>query len=181
MAPTIETPRLLLRPWRESDDDAWVAMTADPRVTEFLGWQWDRPQALALAERFATGLREKGYGWWVVEVKDAVPFAGVVLLQEVPFAAHFTPAFEVGWHFAAAQWGKGYATEGGAAALRFAFDELHQREVVALTSRLNLRSQRVMQRLGMTCAAADDFEHPYLAAESPLRPCVLYRTTRPAP
>jgi RimJ/RimL family protein N-acetyltransferase len=98
MAPTIETPRLLLRPWRETDDDAWVAMTADPRVTEFLGWQWDRPRALALAERFATGLREKGYGWWVVEVKDAV---------------HSTPAFEGGWHFAAAHWGKATRRKAG--------------------------------------------------------------------
>jgi RimJ/RimL family protein N-acetyltransferase len=178
MAPTIETPRLLLRPWRDSDREPWATMWTDPRVTEFLGSPRERGNAIALADRVAERLLEDGYGWWVVEVKDAATFAGTVILQDVPFEAHFTPATEVGWHFAPEHWGNGYATEGARAAIAFAFDELDRAEVVALTAKINLRSQRVMRRLGMTYDAVDDFDHPRLAADSPLRPCVLYRTQR---
>ena len=67
------------------------------------------------------------------------------------------------------------ATEGAQAALRFGFDEWKLPEIVALTVRANLRSRRVMEKLGMTYNPADDFDHPRLPQGHPLRPHVLYR------
>jgi RimJ/RimL family protein N-acetyltransferase len=172
---TIETPRLLLRHWKDSDIEPWVAMNADPRVTEFFSSTYTRAISEAAAMLRRRELDDLGYGWWVVEVRGGAPFAGVVVLGDVPFEAHFTPAREVGWRFAPEHWGNGYATEGARGALDHAFAALGWHEVVAMTAVQNLRSQRVMRRLGMTRDPADDFEHPKVEEGHPLRRHVLYR------
>lgn len=177
--PTIETVRLRLRPWRDEDVDAWAAMNADPRVTEFLGGPYPRVRSEASARRIRAQLEANGYGWWVVEERDGAPFAGIIALQEVPYDTPFTPANEIGWRFPFERWGRGYATEGARAALEFAHAKLGWDEVVALTAATNVRSQRVMERLGMTRDPADDFDHPMLEPGDPLRPHVLYRVRRP--
>jgi len=155
-------------------------MSADPRVMEFFPSTLER----ADAERTAAVMRERmernGFGWWALEVKGGAPFAGVIALQDVPFESHFTPAFEVGWRLAHQYWGRGYATESARAALDFAFTELQHDEVVAMTAAVNLRSQMVMQRLGMTYDAADDFDNPRLPAGHRLQRHVLYRAKRVA-
>lgn len=173
--PTIETPRLRLRDWRDGDVEAWIAMNADPRVTEFLGKTYSREQSESTARTMCEQLSRNGYGWWAVEIRDVDAFVGAIALQPVPFQAPFTPAYEVGWRFSAANWGRGYATEGARAALDFAFNELQWPEVVAFTASTNLRSQRVMERLGMTHDPCDDFDHPKIEPGHPLRRHVLYR------
>lgn len=177
-APTIETPRLALRPWRDTDFDAWAALCADPRVMEFLRPFSGREEAIERAAALKSRLDRQGFGWWALEVKGGPPFAGCLALQDVPFEAHFTPALEVGWWLASEQWGHGYATEGASALLRYAFEQLGRDEVVAFTAAVNVRSQRVMQRLGMTRDEQDDFDHPRLEADHPLRKHVLYRISR---
>ena len=177
--PTIESARLILRDWRDEDVDAWAAMNADPRVTEFLGGPYTRERSEWSAGEIRRRLTSDGYGWWAVEVRDGAPFAGVIALQRVPFEAAFTPAYEIGWRFACEQWGRGFATEGARAALRHAFDRLGWSEVVAFTTVRNLRSRRVMERLGMTYDPSDDFENPKVEAGNPLRPHVLYRIKAP--
>jgi ribosomal-protein-alanine N-acetyltransferase len=178
-ATTLETQRLALRPWRDDDLAAWLEMSGDPRVMEFF-----LPSPPGYAEKMAVRVREQfeadGYGWWAIEVKGGAPFAGVIALQMVPFEAPFTPAMEVGWRLAREHWGKGYASEGATAALRFAFDVLRCEEVVAMTAAVNVRSQRVMQRLGMTHDPADDFDHPRIPFGDRLRRHVLYRLPRGA-
>lgn len=116
-----------------------------------------------------------GYGWWIAEIKDGNRFAGCVGLQDVPFEAHFTPALEVGWRLCVDAWGFGYATEGGRALLDYAFGDLNRSEVVSMTAAINIRSRRVMERLGMSYDPRDDFEHPRLEQGHRLRPHVLYR------
>jgi len=87
---------------------------------------------------------------------------------------------EVGWRLRRDAWGHGYATEAGRESLRHGFETLGLEEVVSFTVPVNLRSQRVMERLGMTHSPADDFEHPSLPEGHPLRPHVLYRLSRTA-
>ncbi len=91
------------------------------------------------------------------------------------FTAAFTPAIEVGWLLPREHWGNGYATEGGRAALDYAFTTMKLDEVVALTAASNIPSQRVMQRLGMTHDPHDDFDHPQALGTS-LQHCVLHRS-----
>jgi RimJ/RimL family protein N-acetyltransferase len=88
----------------------------------------------------------------------------------------FTPCVEIGWRIAVSHWNQGFATEGARECIRYAFDELALAEVVAFTVPANLRSRRVMQKLGMSHNPADDFDHPRLPEDHPLRRHVLYRT-----
>lgn len=175
VVPTIESPRLILRDWRDDDVEAFVEMNADPRVAEFLGGPFSRERSESAAAGIRRALESNGYGWWVVELRDGTPFAGVIVLQKVPFEAPFTPAYEIGWRFPFASWGRGYATEGANAALGHAFDTLHWPEIVAFTTERNLRSRRVMERLTMTHDRAGDFDHPRLEPGNVIRRHVLYR------
>jgi RimJ/RimL family protein N-acetyltransferase len=179
MAPTLETDRLIVRPWREADVEHWVAMNADVRVMEFFPSVPDRAQSEESAARLRARLDADGFGWWIIAAKSDGAFAGAIALQNVPFTAHFTPAIEIGWRLPYERWGNGYATEAARAVLDLAFGELGLAEVVAMTAALNLRSQRVMQRLGMTRDLRDDFEHERIEPGHRLRPHVLYRLRRP--
>jgi RimJ/RimL family protein N-acetyltransferase len=175
----LETPRLLLRGWRDDDVEPWVRMNANACVREFFPNVATREESLEAARRLRAGLLRDGYGWWVIQTKAEDTFAGVIALQAVPFETHFTPVHEIGWRLPLDAWGRGYATEGAAAVMRYAFERLDLREVVALTASINRRSRAVMERLGMTNDPTDDFDHPRLAQDDRLRRHVLYRTIRP--
>lgn len=176
--PTLATPRLILRPWRSSDRPPFAALNADPRVVEFLPRALTPAESDALAERIEAHFAERGFGLWAVEAPGVAEFAGFVGLSVPAFETHFTPCVEIGWRLAAEYWGQGFATEGARAALAFGFEALKLAEIVSFTVPANLRSRRVMERLGMTHRASDDFDHPRLAEGDPLRRHVLYRLRR---
>lgn len=171
----IETERLLLRPWRDLDLDAFAELNADPRVAEHFLSASSREQSRVTMARIRGHFDRHGYGFWAVEVKGGDAFIGFVGLGTVPFEAHFTPAVEIGWRLAQPSWGRGYASEGARASLRFAFLELGLDEVVSFTVPSNHRSRAVMERIGMHHAAVDDFDHPRIPEGHRLRRHVLYR------
>lgn len=176
--PTLPTERLILRPWRAEDRDALAHMQADPEVMEYLLPVPDRAASDAAADKIAAHFTRHGYGLWVVEVKDVTPFAGYTGLAHVPYEARFTPAVEIGWRFARAHWGHGYATEAAGAALAFGFERLRLPEIVALTVPANHRSRAVMERLGMHRDPDGDFASPLVPEGHPLLRHVIYRLTR---
>jgi len=150
-------------------------MNSDPAVMEHFPWMPDRAESDALVRRIERLFEQRGHGLWAVEVPGVTPFAGFVGLGYFDFPAHFTPCVEVGWRLAQQFWGRGYATEGGRAALEFGFGTLGLEEIVSMTYEGNLRSRAVMERLGMTHDPADDFDHPNIPADSRVRRHVLYR------
>jgi RimJ/RimL family protein N-acetyltransferase len=176
--PTLTTSRLLLRPWREQDLATFAAMNADPRVMGWLPKPLTRTESDAMAARIRDHFDRHGFGLWAVEVPGASDFAGYVGLSVPRFEAHFTPCVEIGWRLAFEHWGRGYATEGARAALAFAFKELKLQQTVSFTVPENVRSRKVMERLGMTRSSSDDFDHPLLPEGHPLRRHVLYRLRR---
>ncbi len=178
--PTLTTPRLLLRMWRDADLPAFAAMNADPQVMELFPELLERAESDALVRRIRAHFDEHGFGRWAVEVPGVAEFIGFVGLSVVDFRAAFTPAVEIGWRLATPHWGKGYATEAARAVLRFGFNQLRLDEIVSFTVPHNQRSRRVMERIGMTYIATDDFEHPRLPVGHPLRLLVLYRLSREA-
>jgi RimJ/RimL family protein N-acetyltransferase len=114
-----------------------------------------------------------------VEIPGVTPFAGFVGLSRPRFEARFQPCVEIGWRFGVEYWNRGYATEGARAALAFGFDACGLTEIVSFTVPQNVRSRRVMERIGMRHDSADDFDHPLLPDGHPLRRHVLYRIGRP--
>ncbi|MDE1146596.1 MAG: GNAT family N-acetyltransferase [Azospirillaceae bacterium] len=178
--PTLRTPRLLLRPWTATDRDAFCAMARDPAVMEFL-LPLDRAGSDALADRIDIHFDRYGFGYWAVEVPEVAPFIGYVGLGVIGPDLPFAPAVEIAWRLDSRHWGQGYATEGATAALDAAFGIHNLDEVVALTVPANRRSRAVMERLGMTRDAAEDFDHPRLPEGHALRRHVLYRKRPPPP
>lgn len=176
----IRTERLLLRRWQPEDREPFAALNADPSVVEFLPGPLTREESDQRAMRIDAHFDRHGFGLWAVEVPGTAPFIGFVGLAMPQFEAHFTPCVEIGWRLAAAYWGQGFATEGARAALDFGFQQLGLREIVSFTVPLNLRSRRVMERIGMTHDVAGDFDHPLLPDGHSLRRHVLYRITHPA-
>ena len=171
---TLRTPRLLLRPWRDDDLAPHAAMNADPRVMEHFPATLTRAESDARVARLREAFDRHGFGMWAVEAPGVAGFIGSVGILHVSFDAHFTPAVEIGWRLFPEHWGRGYATEAAAAALTFGFDAQALPEIVAFTVPANLPSRRVMERLGMTRSPADDFDHPLLPPDSPLRRHVTY-------
>ena len=173
----LRTPRLILRRWRDGDREPFAALNADPEVMEHFPAALTREQSDTAVDRIEDHFRRKGFGLWAVEVVDGAPFIGFTGLVTVPFFAPFTPAVEVGWRLAREHWGHGYATEAATEALRFAFEETRLREIVSFTIPANVRSRRVMERLGMHHDPADDFDNPRIPARHPMSRHVLYRLT----
>ena len=176
----LRTQRLLLRRWLPADREPFAALNADPRVTEFLPATLAREASDALAARIEEHFESNGFGLWAVEAPGIASFVGFTGLSIPAFDAHFTPCVEIGWRLAAPFWGRGYATEAARAALGFGFQHLPLSEIVSFTVPGNLRSQRVMEKLGMRRDPEDDFDHPALPESHPLRRHVLYRIARAA-
>jgi ribosomal-protein-alanine N-acetyltransferase len=171
------TERLRLRRWRPEDRAPFAALNADPEVMRYFPAPLTQEQSDAFVDRIEAAFDEHGYGLWAVEVLDSAPFIGFIGLAWQRFEAPFTPALEVGWRLAREHWGRGYAPEGARAALTVAFGTASVGEVVSMTAFVNEPSRRVMEKLGMTRDAADDFDHPNVPA-GPLRHHVLYRIAR---
>lgn len=169
----LRTERLILRRWKDSDLAPWAAMNADPEVREHLGAVLTREQSEASVAAFEQDFEARGYGWFAVEVAATGEFIGFAGLDDVEEHMPFT-GVEIGWRLARAAWGHGYATEAARAVLAFGFEQLGLKEILALTTATNLRSQAVMERLGMTRNPAEDYEDP-TEPEGPLRHGVVYR------
>lgn len=177
--PAITTRRLVLRRWRDADRVPFAALNADPEVTRYLRKPLTREESDAFVDRIERTFETRGLGVWAVEVADTAEFIGFTGLWPTRFDAHFTPAIEVGWRLARSAWGHGYATEAAMASVRFGFDHLGLDEIVSFTAEINTRSIAVMRRIGMVRDPADDFDHPDIPPESPLRRHVLYRISPP--
>jgi RimJ/RimL family protein N-acetyltransferase len=173
--PQLQTERLLLRRWRFTDIDPLTAMNADPAVMEYFPATLSAHETAAFVERVEQSFEENNFGLWAVEIPGEESFVGFVGLWTVELDVPFAPAVEVGWRLAREFWGQGIATEAAAAAMSFGFDELDLTEVVSFTAAANMRSRRVMARLGMLRDSSDDFMHPLLDADHSLAPHVLYR------
>ncbi|MBS0558762.1 MAG: GNAT family N-acetyltransferase [Proteobacteria bacterium] len=173
----IETPRLILRPWRPEDLPVFAEQNADPETMRFYPAPLTREQSDAYAARHIRHMAEHGFAKWAVEAPGVAPFIGATGLAWVSFEADFAPAVEIGWRFNRRYWGSGYATEAAAAAIADGFNRIGLREIVALTALPNTPSIRVMERLGMT--RAQEFDHPNVPAETGLKRHVLYRLARP--
>ncbi|MES2626454.1 MAG: GNAT family N-acetyltransferase, partial [Pseudomonadota bacterium] len=174
----LETSRLLLRQWRDTDAEPFAQLNADSAVMEFFPATLSAAESNLHMQRLRDAITERGWGLWAVELKTTNEFMGFTGLN-IPFFSElpFYPCTEIGWRLAKKFWGNGYATEAAKASLEFAFAKLELDEVVAFTPVLNLRSAAVMQRLGME-DTKKNFLHPAIPTTNKLREHFLYRITR---
>ncbi len=169
----IKTNRLGLRNWKDSDIKNATLMNANKDVMEFFPNTWSQLETEAFIKRMQQHFTTHGFCYFAVDILDSNEFIGFIGLSHQNYKTNFTPFVDVGWRLLSKAWGKGYATEGASACLNFAFTSLHLNEIYAIAPALNLKSQKVMQKLGMTVYT--HFIHPKIAVENPLKNCVAYR------
>ncbi len=145
---------------------------------EYLPAKLSPAESAALVERIEASFEASGFGLWAVELPGEAECIGFVGLASVDFDVFFAPAVEVGWRLARSFWGRGFATEAAIAAVAFGFQEHRLPEIVSFTTDRNTRSRAVMERLRMRRDPMEDFDHPLLVEDDPLRRHVLYRLDR---
>jgi RimJ/RimL family protein N-acetyltransferase len=171
----IETPRLVLRPWRDADREPFWAMACDAEVMRYLPPQ-TRAESSAGVDRMMAMQAEHGHCLWALERKDDHRFIGFCGLA--PPRDPLTET-EIGWRLERTAWGQGFAREAAEASLAWGWSVLRAPTIVAITVIANVRSWGLMERLGMARDPKEDFDHPMLAEGDPLRRHILYRSRRP--
>ena len=177
--PVVVTPRLWLRIPEPGDRPALHAMWADPRVMADLAPVKDAAgsdETLARHDSF----RHEGLGFWTVARRDDGAVIGFCGLKRGNAGSPIEGLVEIGWMLAASYWGQGFAREAAAASLDWAWSNVREDRIVAITAARNRKSQMVMERIGMTRVADGDFDHPAFAPGDPLCRTVLYEVMRPA-
>jgi RimJ/RimL family protein N-acetyltransferase len=174
----IETARLTLRPWREADIAPFHAMGQDIEVMRHLGPPATLADARAAYARMAASQAAHGMCFWAIERRSDAAFIGFCGLK--PGAPPIEREIEIGWRLARDAWGQGIAYEAATASLAWGWAHLDVPAITAITVPANVRSRRLMERLGMIRRADEDFDHPSLPVGDPLRRHVLYRIGRPA-
>ena len=178
----LETARLILRPWEKRDREPLARIMGDERVRRFFPRPLTPEETNAQLDHHLARAEANGFSFQAAEAKADGALVGLLGLGQVPEETRAAiprhPEVEIGWVFAERFWGQGLAPEGAAAWLDYAWS-LRLPEVVAFTAAVNLPSQRVMQKIGLTRDPADDFDHPKIAEGHPLRRHVLYRILNP--
>lgn len=151
----VQTERLALRRFTADDADLLIELDSDPAVMRYLTGgeptapeivrERDMPSILGVYDRW-----DGNFGLFAAHEKDSGAFIGWFCLR--PELGGPADEVELGYRLRHEAWGKGYATEGSRALLQKAFTELHVRLVWGATMSVNLPSQNVMEKVGMTLA-----------------------------
>lgn len=169
----IESDRLILRDWKDEDLPDFARLNSDSRVMEYFLKTLSYEETIGFYNRIQTEFKTYGFGLYAVERKEDHAFIGFVGLHNVTFDVDFAPSVEIGWRLLPEFWGKGYATEAASVCLEYAKNELKLQEVCSFTSIPNKRSERVMQKIGMT--RVKEFNHPLVDSKHPLYRHILYK------
>ncbi len=166
----------MLRQWKDSDLEPFAQMNSDPEVMRYFLAPLTRTEAREAIDRMQAGLEQRGWGVWAVEVDGE--FAGMVGLNVPRWPLPFSPCTEVLWRLRKEFWRRGIAYAAASRAVDHGFSKVGLEEIVAFTTPPNLRSLRLMERLGFKRDREGDFDHPAVPVEHPLRRHVLYRKKR---
>lgn len=172
----LETDRLRLRQWRESDYPLFSNLNSDPEVMKYFPELLSKEDSDCLAIKLQSLIQDRGWGLWALELKSTNQFIGYTGLHHTNEELIFSPAIEIGWRLSKSHWKQGYATEAAKAVLKFAFISLQLEEIVSFTSVINKNSIAVMQRINMKDTLSN-FKHPKIAVDNKLSEHVLYKIT----
>ena len=175
----IDTPRLALRPWRESDKPGFDAIINTPAMMEHFGGIWRPREHDALIDAQIVSQARDGFSMWAVDWRGTGELIGICGLRRAHHPdTPVTGDLEIGWRIAEPFWGRGVAREAAEAALDWGWANAADRRIIAYTTESNVRSWGLMLRLGMERRADLDFRHPKFALDDPLGAMIVYAIDR---
>lgn len=142
-----QTSRLLLRHFIMDDLESLTAMHSDPEVSRFLGGVKTPEQTRQRLLEWLDDYQRYGFSKWAVILRTTGELIGRcgLSLEQIDGI----PEWELGWTFARAHWGNGYATEAARAAMEHCFKALGHKRLISLIRPGNASSVRVAERLNM--------------------------------
>ena len=163
--PWLSTERLDLRRFTPDDIDLLVRMYGDPDVTRYLGGVKTRAQSEEIMRSRILGYYNEhpGFGVWATIERATGTCVGCHVLNHIQGEAFI----QVGYILFKEAWGRGFATEGAAAMLRYGFVERQLSQIVAIADLDNLVSQRVLEKIGLRRHGERSFSHPAYAGHAP--------------
>jgi len=170
--------RLGFREWENSDSLPFSRMNLDPEVMEFFPSTLTKVESDIFVEKIKIMFAEYNYGLYAVDRLDSNEFIGFIGFWHPNFESELTPCIEIGWRIKKQDWNNGFATEGASRCLKFGFENLNFSEVVSLTSKINLKSESVMKKIGMN--RFGEFEHPNIDDKSLLKKHIIYKAKNTA-
>ncbi len=168
-----KSERLGFRNWLDSDIPAMIELNANPNVMEFFPSIPSPDKTKSFIKKMQNQFREKGFCYFAVDKLEDGAFIGFIGLSEQTYEADFTPCIDIGWRLKEQEWNKGFATEGAKKCLDFAFHTLKLDQIHSIAPVVNINSERVMKKIGMTKIST--FEHPLLLEDERLKNCVVYQ------
>lgn len=153
----VKTDRLLLRPWRKDDGAELQRLFSDPDVAG--GRHFPPDRVARLAEHSEQQWRVNGFGPWVAIDKATGAWIGKLGLDHLDDWPG-PDKIEVGFDLHKAWWGRGLATEGALAALRFGFEQHGLRRIISVTAAVHASARRVMEKAGLTYRGTRTWMNP---------------------
>lgn len=172
----LETARLVLRQISEGDLDLQMALLNTPRVMEHLGGVQPR-EAIANKHRNSReGFAREGFGFMMAIERSSGELVGHCGIKRVDHPHAPNPGMhEIGWLVREDRWRRGYAYEAMRAVVDWGMGEIGAAQLVALTSKANTGSWKLMEKLGMERREDWDFNDPSLTASG--NPIIQYALT----
>tara|TARA_B110000908_G_C10091101_1_gene374054 strand:+ start:143 stop:730 length:588 start_codon:yes stop_codon:yes gene_type:complete len=176
----LETERLYIREWVKRDIETLAKINSSPLVMEFFQSVMTHDDTYNFVNEIINHFKKHGFGLYALELKDTYELIGFCGLKEIEiFIPSLSdapkPVFEIQWRVSHNVWGKGYAPEAAKCLLHAAFNEFNLEQVIAFTSKLNQKSIRVMEKIGMTHDERDDFIMPF--GNEDIKPHALFKMT----
>ncbi|WP_230769847.1 GNAT family N-acetyltransferase [Sphingomonas sp. Leaf4] len=175
----IATERLVLRRWEDRDRPIFYSHCADLEVMRYFPAPMTPAEVDAAIDRQDGYQATHGYCFWVVEARATATMIGFCGLKPGAEDTPLEGGVEIGWRFGKEYWGQGLAREAAMASLDWGFANLGVDRIGAITAATNIRSWGLMERLGMVRSRPEDFDHPAVPDDSPLKRHITYWKTRP--
>lgn len=169
--------RLGFRAWKATDLTAFAALNADKQVMQYFPKMLTISETKAFIDRLQNHYNIHGFTYFATEILETGYFIGFIGLAHQTYTSPFNPAVDIGWRLKQDTWGKGYATEGARQCIKYAFTTLQLKSIVAVCTKNNVPSQRVMRKIGMQKMGV--FKHPALLDYPQLSTCFWYKITNP--
>ena len=144
----LTTERLILRPFTLEDRQVLFTITNEPNIFQYFPTKtaWDMPKVERNINFQNAHWEKLGYGQLAITLRDSFQLIGWCGLEYLPD----TNETEVGYLLSGAFWGQGYATEAAKASVQFGVNKIGLKEIIGLTDPLNIASQRVLEKSGLT-------------------------------